>query len=134
MVRFFPPPPPVAYRRYELPADVLFDFNSDVLRPDASASLGTILASMRQTYPYPRIRVEGYTDSIGGDAFNDGLSQRRAEAVRQWLTANGIPATVITTEGFGKRSPVAPNTLPNGADNPEGRARNRRVVLIASPA
>jgi outer membrane protein OmpA-like peptidoglycan-associated protein len=88
---------------------------------------------MRQTYPYPKIVVQGYTDSVGTDRYNEGLSLARADAVRQWLMANGIPAAAITTEGFGKRNPVAANTLPDGRDNPEGRARNRRVVLIASP-
>lgn len=124
---------PVATRRYELAADVLFDFGSATLRPEASAALADILGSMRQTYPYPRIMVEGHTDSIGSDAANDALSLRRAQAVRQWLMGNGIPAQAIATEGLGKRQPVAPNSFPDGRDNPEGRARNRRVVLIASP-
>ena len=120
--------------QFVLAADVLFPFDSATLQPDASAQLSQILASIRQTYPYPAIRVEGYTDSIGADAFNDDLSLRRANAVRDWLIGAGIPPAVITTVGFGKRNPVAPNTLPGGADNPDGRARNRRVVLVASPA
>ena len=125
------PVPPV--RRYELAADVLFDFNSATLRAEASSALSGILASIRQTYPYPRIQVQGFTDSVGTDAYNDRLSLARANAVRDWLLANGIPAAAISTQGFGKRDPVAPNALPNGLDNPEGRARNRRVILLASP-
>ena len=120
--------------QFVLAADVLFPFDSAVLQPDASAQLSQILASIRQTYPYPAIRVEGYTDSIGTDVFNDDLSLRRANAVRDWLVGAGIPPAVITTVGFGKRNPVAPNTLPTGADSPDGRAHNRRVVLVASPA
>ena len=126
--------PPIGLRRYELSSDVLFAFGSATLRPEASAALNDILMSIRSTYPYPAIRVEGHTDSIGSDAANDVLSLRRADSVRQWLMANGIPPAVITTEGLGKRRPVAPNTLPNGADSPDGRARNRRVELIATPA
>lgn len=132
---YYPPAaPPEAYRRYELSADVLFAFGRADLLPQASAALQDILVSMRQTYPYPHIKVEGHTDSIGNDAANDALSRARAESVRQWLIAAGIPPAAIETQGFGKRQPVAPNVLPNGADNPDGRARNRRVVLVATPA
>ena len=135
----YPLAPPVAQApasstQYVLSADVLFAFDSATLQPEAAAQLGQILGSIRQTYPYPRIRVEGYTDGIGSDPFNDDLSLRRANAVRDWLIGAGIPSAVITTVGFGKRNPVAPNTLAGGADDPEGRARNRRVVLVASPA
>ena len=127
-------PAPAQPQQYELPADVLFRFDSANLLPQASAALEQRLAAIRQTYRYPLIRVEGHTDSIGSDAANDALSLRRAEAVRQWLIGNGVPPGAITVAGLGRRQPIAPNTLPNGADNPDGRARNRRVVLIASPA
>ena len=128
------PAPMPQPRRYELAADVLFAFNRSDLLPQASAALAESLASIRQAYQYPLIRVEGHTDSIGSDVANDALSLRRAEAVRQWLIGNGIPPAAITVEGFGRRQPVAPNTFQNGADNPDGRARNRSVVLVASPA
>ena len=75
------------------------------------------------------------TDGKGTDAYNDALSLRRAESVRVWLIrTGGIPDAAITAEGRGKREPIAPNTLPSGADNPQGRAQNRRVELIARPA
>ena len=128
------PPPPMQMRRFDLSADVLFDFGSATLRPGAYGALEDILGSIRATYPYPVILVEGHTDSIGTDAANDLLSLRRAEAVRVWLMAHGIPPGAITVDGIGKRRPLEPNTLPNGADNPAGRARNRRVELIARPA
>ncbi len=130
----YPPPILVPLRRYELSADVLFPFGSAVLRPEAAGALDEALASMRQTYPYPVIRVEGHTDSIGSDAANDALSLARAESVRQFLMSRGIPPGAITVEGFGKRRPVAPNTQPNGADNPAGRSRNRRVELVVTPS
>ncbi len=126
--------PVVPFRRYELASDVLFDFGSATLRPEASEALAGILAQIRSVYPYPAIRVVGHTDSIGSDAANDVLSLRRAESVQRWLVEAGIPPAVITVEGQGKRQPLVPNTLPNGADSPEGRMRNRRVELIASPA
>lgn len=131
---YVPAPLPVDYRRYEIASDVLFDFGSATLRLAAYAALRDILGQIRSVFPYPAIRVLGHTDSIGSDAANDQLSTRRAEAVRAWLIQAGIPDRYITVEGLGKRQPAAPNTLPNGADNPEGRQRNRRVELLASPA
>ena len=128
------PAAPVDTRQYALPADVLFPFNSAVLRPEAQAALADTLGQIRSVYPYPAIRVVGHTDSIGSDAVNDALSRQRAEAVKAWLAGAGIPPAVVTAEGRGRREPVAPNTQPNGADNPAGRAQNRRVQLIASPA
>jgi len=128
------PAPQLDTRQYALPADVLFPFNSAVLRPEAQAALSETLSQIRSVYPYPAIRVIGYTDSIGTDSVNDILSLRRAEAVKQWLAGAGIPPGVVTAEGRGKRDPIAPNIQPNGADNPQGRAQNRRVQLIASPA
>lgn len=121
-------------RQYALPADVLFPFGSAVLRPEAQAALSETLGQIRSVYPYPAIRVVGHTDSIGSDPVNDVLSLRRAEAVKAWLAGAGIPPAVVVAEGRGRREPVAPNTLANGADNPAGRAQNRRVQLIASPA
>ena len=118
----------VPLRRYELSADVLFPFGSAVLRPEAAGALDEALASMRQTYPYPVIRVEGHTDSVGSDAANDALSLSRAESVRQFLMSRGIPPGAISVEGFGKRRPVAPN------DTQANRARNRRVELVVTPS
>lgn len=120
-------------RRYALASDVLFDFGSAALRPGAQAALADILGQIRQTYPYPAIRVDGHTDSIGSAAANLALSRRRAESVRQWLLANGIPPNALSTEGYGEDRPVASNAFPNGADNPAGRQQNRRVELIATP-
>ena len=115
--------------------DVLFGFGSATLRPEAAAALNDILNQIRSVYPYPAIQVVGHTDSIGSDTANDALSLRRAESVRVWLIrTGGIPDAAITAEGRGKREPIAPNTLPSGADNPQGRAQNRRVELIARPA
>ena len=133
----YPSAPPPAYAepsRYSIPADVLFAFDSATLRPEAYAALQQTLATMRQAIPYPAIRVEGNTDSIGTTAYNNQLSLRRAQAVAQWLVTQGIPPAAINEVGNGESRPIAPNTLPTGQDNPQGRALNRRVDLFASPA
>ncbi len=128
---------PAAYAepaRYSLPADVLFAFDSATLRPEAYAALQQTLGTVRQAIPYPAIRVEGNTDSIGSAAYNNQLSVRRAHAVAQWLVGQGIPPAAISEAGNGESRPIAPNTLPNGQDNPQGRALNRRVDLVATPS
>jgi len=70
----------------------------------------------------------GHTDSIGSDAYNQRLSERRAGAVKAYLVSKGIEANRVYTEGKGERQPVAENRI-NGRDNPEGRAKNRRVEI-----
>ena len=77
-----------------------------------------------------RVSVEGHTDSIGSDAYNQKLSERRAENVAGTLEKDGVSAQRVTVKGYGKRYPVAPNTTPDGADNPAGRAKNRRVEVV----
>jgi len=75
------------------------------------------------------IVIEGHTDSIGSDAYNQRLSERRAKAVFNYFLKKGISADRMKTVGYGESRPKASNTKPNGKDNPEGRAINRRVEL-----
>lgn len=111
----------------DLPADVLFDFDKAELRADAARSLDKA-AELLKSYPQAPIDVVGHTDGKGGDAYNDALSQRRAAAVAAALQSHtGRP---IATRGMGKRQPVAPNTTPDGRDDPDGRQRNRRVQIV----
>ena len=111
----------------DLPADVLFDFDKAELRADAARSLDKA-AELLKSYPQATIDVVGHTDGKGGDAYNDALSQRRAAAVAAALQSRtGRP---IATRGMGKRQPVAPNTTPDGRDDPDGRQRNRRVQIV----
>ena len=111
----------------DLPADVLFDFDKAELRADAARSLDKA-AELLKSYPQAPIDVVGHTDGKGGDAYNDALSQRRAAAVAAALQSRtGRP---IATRGMGKRQPVAPNTTPDGRDDPDGRQRNRRVQIV----
>jgi outer membrane protein OmpA-like peptidoglycan-associated protein len=110
-----------------LAADVLFDFDKFDLRPAARPSLEKVAAVLK-AYPKAAITIEGHTDGKGNDQYNQRLSERRAESVRRWLAENGI-STRMNARGFGKTKPVAPNTKPNGADDPEGRQKNRRVEI-----
>lgn len=72
-----------------------------------------------------------HTDGKGSDAYNQKLSERRADSVRQWLgQKEGLAQVKMTTQGFGAARPVAPNTNKDGSDNPEGRQKNRRVEIV----
>jgi OmpA-OmpF porin, OOP family len=105
--------------------DVLFETGKADLRPGALRNLYPLVTFL-QKYPERRVLIEGHTDSVGSDAYNLDLSQRRADAVRDFLIQNGVNAAQLTTRGYGKASPVASN------DTAEGRQRNRRVELIIS--
>jgi OOP family OmpA-OmpF porin len=108
---------------------VNFDFDKDELRPDAVAILDEAIAILGK-YPQLRVEVAGHTDSVGTDEYNQGLSDRRARAVYDYLTGHGIDAGRLSgPTGYGESRPIAPNTNEDGSDNPEGRARNRRTEL-----
>jgi OOP family OmpA-OmpF porin len=101
---------------------VNFAFDSDQIDP-ASAVVLDVVAETLASRPGIRVRVEGHTDSMGSESYNQGLSQRRAEAVRRYLVGQGIAASRIEARGFGESRPEASN------DTAEGRALNRRVAL-----
>ncbi|MDQ1094330.1 OOP family OmpA-OmpF porin [Xanthomonas sacchari] len=108
---------------------VNFDFNKANLRPDAVAILNEAVEILKR-YPDLRVEVAGNTDSIGTPAYNQKLSVRRAAVVYDFLVNNGIDKSrLIGPIGYGATRPIAPNTLPDGKDNPEGRAKNRRTEL-----
>ncbi len=108
---------------------VNFDFDKATLRPDAVAILNEAIQVL-QKYPELKVEVAGHTDSVGTDAYNQKLSERRAKAVYDYLTSNGVDAgRLIGPHGYGESRPIAPNTNPDGSDNPEGRAQNRRTEL-----
>ena len=116
--------------KINLAADVLFDFDKATLRPEAGPELEKVLAVL-QSYPAAKVLIEGHTDGKGSDQYNQPLSERRADSVRRWLVEHGA-ATPMTTHGWGKTRPIAPNTKPNGADDPEGRQKNRRVEITVN--
>jgi outer membrane protein OmpA-like peptidoglycan-associated protein len=115
--------------RIELAADVLFDFNKADLRPSAQAALKRAAAVIRDRAK-GEVLIEGHTDSIGSDAYNQRLSERRADAVKRWLTeVERLDGSGLVVRGYGATRPVAPNTKHDGADDPEGRQKNRRVEI-----
>jgi outer membrane protein OmpA-like peptidoglycan-associated protein len=105
--------------------NVLFDTNSDTLKPGADESLNRV-AQFLQTQPAVKVRIEGHTDSRGSDSYNQALSQRRAQAVASALMARGVDASRVQPVGRGMEVPLATN------DTAEGRQQNRRVELIFS--
>jgi OOP family OmpA-OmpF porin len=107
-------------------ADVLFEFDRARLTPKASATIARVARRFRGAGG--PVRVDGHTDSLGADAYNLDLSRRRAAAVSEALAADLPEGVDISSRGHGEANPVAPNEL-NGEDNPEGRARNRRVTI-----
>jgi outer membrane protein OmpA-like peptidoglycan-associated protein len=109
--------------------DVLFDFDKAELRPQAAVALGRVAEIIRQRAPRA-VRIVGHTDALGSDAYNRQLSERRARSVEQWLASHGGTLPPVQATGRGEEDPVAPNVTPAGADNPEGRQRNRRVEVL----
>jgi outer membrane protein OmpA-like peptidoglycan-associated protein len=113
-----------------LAADVLFDFDSAVVRADAKPELHRVADLLRQK-ARGLVLIEGHTDSKGTPPRNMTLSQQRAAAIRAWLVANEkLPQGMFNVQGFGASRPVAANAKPDGSDDPAGRQRNRRVELI----
>jgi outer membrane protein OmpA-like peptidoglycan-associated protein len=106
-------------------SDVLFESAKYGLRPAARERLAKI-AGILLAYPDLHLEVEGHTDSIGSDAYNQELSEKRAGAVQQYLVQQGIPESSIVARGFGKLQPVADNSTS------AGRQKNRRVELVVS--
>jgi outer membrane protein OmpA-like peptidoglycan-associated protein len=120
--------------KINLSADVLFDFDKADIKGQAEPSLQNVVTVLK-SYPAAAVQIVGYTDGKGNSSYNQALSERRARAVAQWLEArSGLAAANFHILGMGMRNPVAPNTLPNGADNPEGRAKNRRVEIDVKKA
>ena len=124
-----PPPPPPApvvlapvSEKITLASDALFDFDKSVLKPEGKTKLDA-LAAREQGMNVEAIIATGHTDSVGSDGYNDGLSMRRAQAVKAYIVAGGIEANRVFVEGKGERQPVADNATA------DGRAQNRRVQI-----
>lgn len=110
--------------------DVLFAFAKADLTPSAQEKVHGIAEVLNDRASDRRVSIEGYTDSIGSDTFNQQLSERRAQSVAITLADSGVSSSRITTQGFGERYPVAPNSDPDGTDNPASRTKNRRVEVV----
>ncbi len=110
--------------------DVLFRFGSAELTRSARSRVRDIADVLLSDAAGRRVSVEGHTDSVGPADYNQGLSERRAAAVAAALKGDGVDARLLSSKGYGEDYPVAPNTRSNGMDDPEGRARNRRVEIV----
>jgi OOP family OmpA-OmpF porin len=127
-----PPPPPAAAKpapkpapvaeKVTLAADVLFDFDKSVLKPEGKSKLDDLAAKVKAINLEVVIAI-GHTDSIGSDAYNQKLSVRRAESVKAYLVSKGVEPNRIYTEGKGEKQPVASNKTK------DGRQKNRRVEI-----
>lgn len=106
---------------------LFFDTGKSVLKPGARNTLNKIADQLRMN-PDARIEIEGHTDSVGSEALNQALSEKRAKAVRDYLASRGLPEVRISMTGLGESTPVASN------DTPSGRQQNRRVELVIAPA
>jgi outer membrane protein OmpA-like peptidoglycan-associated protein len=106
-------------------SDVLFDFNKYTLKPEAREKLAKV-SGILLAYPGLKMQVEGYTDNIGSDDYNQKLSDERAGVVRDYLVTGGVTDGNITAQGFGKTRPIADNSMNSG------RAQNRRVEMVVS--
>ncbi len=118
-----PPPPPAPTRKKIVLRGVNFDFDKANIRADAVPILEQACRTLKEE-PNVDVELQGYTDSVGSEQYNMRLSQRRADAVRNWLVQCGIPASRLTARGFGESNPVASNATA------EGRAQNRRTELV----
>lgn len=114
--------------RIALSSDVLFDFDKAILKAEATPALENV-ALVIQSYPQATVSIEGHSDNVGADRYNQTLSERRAAAVQAWLVAHNVTAP-IATRGSGESRPVVPNTNPDGSDNPANRQKNRRVEIV----
>ncbi|MEO7743902.1 MAG: OmpA family protein [Usitatibacter sp.] len=116
-------PAPASVRQaVVIQADALFDFDKSVLRPDGRKSIDDAVAKLRGV-DLEMVIATGHTDSVGSDAYNQKLSERRAAAVKDYLVSKGIAASKVTTIGKGESQPVATNKTA------EGRQKNRRVDI-----
>ena len=120
-----PPPPPMEPPVAEkiILRGVNFDFDKDDIRQDAAVILDEAARILTGTHAGARVRIEGHADATGPDAYNQGLSERRASSVRGYLVTQGVEASNLTAAGYGESRPIASN------DTREGRALNRRVEL-----
>lgn len=102
--------------------NIFFDFDKDELKPESKSSLLRLMEFLKEN-PSVRIQINGHTDNVGSQAYNQSLSQRRAESVKNFLLSKGIPDARLKAEGRGDAEPIRPN------DTPENRALNRRITI-----
>ncbi len=107
--------------------NVQYEYNKSTVSEASKKGLDSTVYKLMMDNPELIIEIQSHTDGKGTDAYNDKLSQKRAESVVEYLISKGIAKERLQAKGYGKREPIAPNTNPDGSDNPEGRALNRRT-------
>ena len=116
--------------KFVLAGDVSFGYGKSILSTSVKIKLAEIADTIKQ-YQNIKVLIKGYTDAKGNRAYNQRLSKKRAEAVKHWLITNkNISPTIVFATGEGSDNPIANNNLPDGSDNPAGRAKNRRVEIV----
>ena len=126
-----PPPPPPAPKRVELTQDeivihdkIQFETNKAVIKPESFGLLDEITAAIRDAAQIKKLSIEGHTDDVGADKYNQKLSDQRAASVKAYLVEHGIDANRLTSKGWGESKPIADNATE------EGKEKNRRVEFI----
>lgn len=115
--------------RLNVGTDALFAFDKSDLSSDAEETLSALGPEIVKLGNHPAA-IEGHTDSIGSAEYNQRLSEQRADSVKTWLVTHKFLPQSTPTRGYGKTRPIAPNTNPDGSDNPRGRQKNRRVEVV----
>jgi outer membrane protein OmpA-like peptidoglycan-associated protein len=110
--------------------DVLFEFDKADLTEAARTKIHAVSEIVVRLAPERTLSVEGHTDSVGTEEYNLDLSLKRAQSVQAELGTGGVAAEKIRSIGHGEKFPVAPNQTPEGKDDPQGRAQNRRVEVV----
>jgi outer membrane protein OmpA-like peptidoglycan-associated protein len=115
-------------------SDTIFEYGTSTLQRDAKRKIHEIGRIVSERAFRSRVAVEGHSDSTGAEMYNRGLSERRASAVAAELGSAGIAKKNLTARGYGSQFPIAPNARSDGSDDPQGRARNRRVEIVIETA
>jgi outer membrane protein OmpA-like peptidoglycan-associated protein len=109
--------------------NVLFDYDKSTLRPESYETLDKLVTVMQQPPAKSKVELSGHTDSKGSNDYNQKLAERRAQSVVNYLINKGISKDRLVAKGYGESRPAAPNSQPDGSDNPAGRQLNRRTEL-----
>ncbi len=117
---------------YTVKGQVLFEFDQAEMRPDTLSVLDEILDAIENRDFNGEVEIAGHTDAKGTADYNYDLSVRRATGVALWFRERLPEDRSVVAVGYGEGQPIAANTLPDGSDDPDGRARNRRVEVIVS--
>jgi OOP family OmpA-OmpF porin len=107
--------------------NIHYEFDKAVILESSKISIDTTVLALMEANPELIVEIQSHTDSKGSDQYNIKLSQKRAESVVSYLTQKGISAKRLVAKGYGETKPIAPNDKPDGSDNPDGRAKNRRT-------